>query len=30
VKEDAAVITGDPEMRDLAGMLTVEWIGTQV
>jgi uncharacterized protein len=30
VKEDAAVITGDPEMRDLAGMLTVEWIGTQL
>jgi hypothetical protein len=27
VREDAAVITGDPEIRDLAGVLTVEWIG---
>lgn len=27
VKQDAALITGDPEMRELAGVLTVEWIG---
>lgn len=27
IKEKAAVITGDPELRDLAGVLTVEWIG---
>jgi predicted nucleic acid-binding protein len=27
VKENAAVITGDPEIRDLANVLTVEWIG---
>ena len=24
---DAAVITGDPEIRDLADLVTVEWIG---
>jgi predicted nucleic acid-binding protein len=29
VKENAALITGDPEMRDFAGVLTVEWIGPQ-
>jgi predicted nucleic acid-binding protein len=27
MKENATVITGDPELRDLAGVLTVEWIG---
>lgn len=27
VKENAAVITGDPEIRDLANVLAVEWIG---
>ena len=27
VNESAAVITGDPEIRDLANVLTVEWIG---
>jgi uncharacterized protein len=26
IKESAALITGDPEMRDLAGVLAVEWI----
>lgn len=26
-KENAAVITGDPEIRDLADVLMVEWIG---
>jgi hypothetical protein len=26
MKENAAVITGDPEMRDLANLITVEWI----
>jgi predicted nucleic acid-binding protein len=29
IKECAAVITGDPEIRDLTGILTVEWIGPQ-
>ena len=29
MKENAAVITGDPEIRDLAGVFTVEWIGPQ-
>jgi hypothetical protein len=29
MKENAAVITGDPEIRDLAGVVTVEWIGAQ-
>ena len=29
MKENAAVMTGDPEIRDLAGILTVEWIGPQ-
>jgi len=28
MKENAAVITGDPEIRDLANVLTVEWIGS--
>jgi hypothetical protein len=27
MKEGAAVITGDPEIRELANVLTVEWIG---
>jgi predicted nucleic acid-binding protein len=27
VKENAAVITGDPEMRSLTHQLKVEWIG---
>lgn len=27
MKESAAVITGDPEIRDLANVLTVDWIG---
>lgn len=26
IKESAALITGDPEMRDLSGVLAVEWI----
>jgi ribonuclease VapC len=30
VKENAAIITGDPEMRELAAVLTVDWIGPQV
>lgn len=29
VKETAALITGDPEFRDLAKLFTVEWIGPQ-
>lgn len=29
MKENAAVITGDPEIRDLGGVVTVEWIGPQ-
>jgi uncharacterized protein len=27
VKENATLITGDPEMRELGAVLTVEWIG---
>lgn len=26
IKEKSAVITGDPELRDMGGVLTVEWI----
>lgn len=29
IKESAAVITRDPEIRDLTGVVTVEWIGPQ-
>ena len=29
IKENAAVITGDPKLRDLAGVVAVEWIGPQ-
>jgi predicted nucleic acid-binding protein len=28
-KESAALITGDPELRDMADVLTIEWIGPQ-
>ena len=27
IKENAAVITGDPEIREMGGVVTVEWIG---
>ena len=26
-KEDAALITGDPELKGMSGVLEVEWIG---
>ena len=29
MKENAPVITGDPELRDLANVITVEWIGPE-
>jgi predicted nucleic acid-binding protein len=29
MKENAAVITGDPEIRDLGSVITVKWIGHQ-
>ena len=28
IKENAALITGDPELREIGALLTVEWIGT--
>lgn len=28
-REGAALVTGDPELRDMADVLTVEWIGPQ-
>jgi ribonuclease VapC len=30
VRENAPVITGDPEIRDMADVLTVDWIGAEL